>query len=139
LTILFSLIVPLFDTFPNLLREYRLDYDNGDVMFDNTTFVINYNDAIYTTYEELNALYTADNFVAIRSSVILLVVCTLLNVATLFFYAKGPNSSGGMGTQMSAEEQSVERRLLMLSVLNFMCQLLMALWWVSAKASCVFK
>jgi hypothetical protein len=75
-----------------LLREYHIDYDDGNVMFDNGTFNINYNDGIYTTYTELNAFYTADNFVAIRSSVILLVVCTLLNVATIFFYARGPKN-----------------------------------------------
>jgi hypothetical protein len=103
------------------------------VSFENNTYTINYDSTIYTTFDELNAYYTADNWVAIRSSVILLVVSTLLNVATIFFYAKQPintaNSTGGAPT--SAAEQSVERRLLIFSVLNFLCQLLMALWWVS--------
>jgi hypothetical protein len=114
-----------------LLREYTIEYGNGTNMFDNDTFNIQYDSGIYTTYTELNALYTVDNYVAIRSSIILLLVCTLLNVATIYFYARG-HDSGGMASMMSAEEESVERRLLIFSILNFMCQLLMALWWVSA-------
>jgi hypothetical protein len=130
-SILFTFLVPLFDTWQNLLREYIIEYGNGTNMYDNGTFNIQYDSDIYTTYTELNALYTADNYVAIRSSVILLLVSTLLNVATIYFYARG-HGSGGMASTMSAEEESVERRLLIFSLLNFMCQLLMALWWVSA-------
>ena len=136
LCIIITFVIPLIDTWGNLFRKYRFEYDDGNMYFDNTTYSLNCDGDYYennykvleynSQYDVLNAFYTADNYVFIRSSVILLVVATSLNIVTIFLYSRKQGN-----TTMSEEERNVERRLLIFTVLNFLCQLLMVLWWVS--------
>jgi hypothetical protein len=135
-----TFIVPLFDTWENLGRKYNYQYDDPNVYFDNITYGVYYDEEYYkkeykvlgyeSDYKVLNAYYTADNFVFMRSSVILLVVSTSLNIITIFLYSRKHLKNGG-GNSMTEEEKSVEKRLLIFTVLNFLCQLLVVSWWVS--------